>query len=77
MIPVVTKVGRPRRYALLPVAGTADPEIGRRLVRIDELRERVADQIHDLPREVLNHPFAGHDYTWRFDEAASPGSKTS
>ncbi len=58
-----TKQGRPRRYGYEPVTGVADSEIALQLAFTDELRERVADQIRDLPTDILNHAFAGHTLT--------------
>jgi uncharacterized damage-inducible protein DinB len=55
----VTKEGRLRRYAIDATAAAADPERAGYLYYLDELRERAADQIQDLPAEALNRVFDG------------------
>ena len=47
-----TKRGRPRRYDFVPPAGVPDRGAGAFLAALDELSERVYDQISDLPVEA-------------------------
>ncbi|MGC9350316.1 MAG: DinB family protein [Anaerolineae bacterium] len=47
------KVGRPRRYDLEAPPGFANADVGLAAAALDELRERVIDQIADLPQEAL------------------------
>ncbi len=47
------KLGRPRRYDLEPLPDFASPEVGLAAAALDELRERVIDQIAHLPEEAL------------------------
>lgn len=49
------KVGRPRRYNLTPPAGFANSELAHGVALLQELAERVYDQINDLPGEALDH----------------------
>ncbi len=50
-----SKAGRPRRYALEPPAGFADIESAHQVAMLQELAERVYDQINDLPSEALDY----------------------
>jgi hypothetical protein len=49
------KLGRPRRYTLEPPAGFANPELAHAVAKLQELSERVYDQIADLPGEALEY----------------------
>lgn len=49
-----TKTGRPRRYTLAPCPGIANAEAAEYAAALGELRERVYDQIVDLPDEAIN-----------------------
>jgi len=49
-----TKIGRPRRYDLRPVAGFANQDVALAVAALDELLERALDQFDDLPQEALN-----------------------
>ena len=51
---MVTKKGRPRRYDLRPLGDCHSREAGWAATLLDELRERVYDQVVDLPREGLD-----------------------
>jgi len=48
------KTGRPRRYALQPPAGFANTELAHGVAQLQEMAERVYDQIVDLPPEALD-----------------------
>ena len=50
-----TKTGRPRRYDLRPAADATGGEAGGYLSALDELSERVFDQISDLSGEALSY----------------------
>ncbi|MBN2552324.1 MAG: DUF664 domain-containing protein [Spirochaetales bacterium] len=56
-IPV--KTGRPRRYSLKPPAGFANAELAHGVAQLQELAERVYDQIEDLPVEALEFAAGG------------------
>ena len=49
------RLGRPRRYTLKPPAGFANPELAHSAAQLQELAERVGDQIVDLPTEALDY----------------------
>lgn len=49
------KIGRPRRYNLKPISGFANTELAQGAALLQELAERVYDQIVDLPGEALDH----------------------
>ena len=49
------RLGRPRRYALKPPAGFADSELAHAAAQLQELSERVCDQIVDLPADALEY----------------------
>jgi len=49
------KVGRPRRYALQPPVGFANMELAHGVALLQELAERVCDQIVDLPADALDY----------------------
>lgn len=49
------KIGRPRRYTLEPPAGFANSELAHGVAQLQELAERVYDQIVDLPGEALDY----------------------
>jgi uncharacterized damage-inducible protein DinB len=49
------KIGRPRRYNLKPPAGFANTELAHGVAQLQELAERVYDQIVDLPGEALDY----------------------
>ena len=49
------KIGRPRRYTLPPPAGFTNTELAHAVAQLQELAERVYDQIVDLPREALDY----------------------
>jgi len=49
------KIGRPRRYTLEPPAGFANTELAHGVAQLQELAERVYDQIVDLPGEALDY----------------------
>ena len=51
---VLDKKGRERRYDLSPLDGFQNREVGFAAAALDELRERVYDQVADLPKEALN-----------------------
>jgi hypothetical protein len=53
------KIGRPRRYALQPPEGFANTELAHSVAQLQELAERVYDQIVDLPIDALD--FAAPD----------------
>jgi uncharacterized damage-inducible protein DinB len=55
------KIGRPRRYNLKPLAGFANTELAHGVAQLQELAERVHDQIVDLPGEALD--FTAQDTT--------------
>ncbi|MGC9469545.1 MAG: DinB family protein [Anaerolineae bacterium] len=57
------KVGRPRQYGLEPLPGCADPETGLAAAALNELRERVIDQIIDLPEEALTFAPEGLNFS--------------
>jgi uncharacterized damage-inducible protein DinB len=48
------RVGRPRRYTLQPPPGFANRELAHAVAQLQELAERVCDQIVDLPADALN-----------------------
>lgn len=48
------RLGRPRRYALKPPAGFANSELAHAVAQLQELSERVCDQIVDLPADALD-----------------------
>jgi uncharacterized damage-inducible protein DinB len=48
------KTGRPRRYDLTKPRGYANQNVALAAGALDELRERVIDQIADLPQEALS-----------------------
>ncbi len=47
--------GRPRRYDIAATSDYVDPEAGFAAVWLAELRERVVDQIRELPPQALNY----------------------
>ena len=49
------KIGRSRRYNLKPISGFANTELAQGAALLQELAERVYDQIIDLPGEALDH----------------------
>lgn len=49
-----TKTGRPRRYELTAPEGFAHRELALGTALLQELAERVYDQVEDLPREALD-----------------------
>ena len=49
-----SKISRPRRYDLRPVAGFANQDVALAVAALDELLERALDQFDDLPQEALN-----------------------
>jgi uncharacterized damage-inducible protein DinB len=49
------KTGRPRRYDLNPPQGFTNREIGLGAALLQELAERVYDQMGDLPQEALDY----------------------
>jgi hypothetical protein len=49
------RLGRPRRYILTPPAGFANTELAHAVAQLQELSERVCDQIVDLPAEALDY----------------------
>ena len=49
-----TKKGRPRVYSVVPLEGFANREVAFAAAYMDELRERVYDQIVDLPQSALD-----------------------
>jgi uncharacterized damage-inducible protein DinB len=53
------KIGRLRRYTLEPPAGFANTELAHSVAQLQELAERVYDQIVDLPADALD--FAAPD----------------
>jgi hypothetical protein len=55
------KAGRPRRYSLKPPAGFANMELAHGAAQLQELAERVYDQIVDLPADALD--YAAEDTT--------------
>ena len=48
-----SKISRPRRYDLRPVAGFANQDVALAVAALDELLERTLDQFDDLPQEAL------------------------
>lgn len=57
------KLGRPRQYDLEPLPDYADAEAGMAGAALDELRERVIDQIAGLPKEALTFVPDGLDFS--------------
>ena len=55
MDPIATKTGRPRRYDLSLPDGFANSELAHSAAYLQELAERVYDQIGDLPPEALDY----------------------
>jgi uncharacterized damage-inducible protein DinB len=55
------KIGRPRRYNLKPPAGFTSMELAHSVALLQELAERVYDQVIDLPGEALD--YAARDTT--------------
>jgi uncharacterized damage-inducible protein DinB len=53
--PSHTRVGRPRRYTLQPPAGFANTELAHAAAQLQELAERVYDQVEDLPADALDY----------------------
>jgi uncharacterized damage-inducible protein DinB len=49
------RLGRPRRYSLQPPAGFANTELAHAVAQLQELAERVYDQIVDLPADALDY----------------------
>jgi len=49
------KLGRPRRYTLQPPAGFANAELAHGVALLQELADRVCDQIVDLPADALDY----------------------
>jgi len=49
------RLGRPRRYTLKPPAGFANTELAHAVALLQELSERVYDQIVDLPANALDY----------------------
>jgi hypothetical protein len=49
------KTGRPRRYSLQPPTGFNNQELAHSVAQLQELAERVYDQIVDLPVEALDY----------------------
>ena len=49
------KIGRPRRYNLKPLSGFANSELAHGVALLQELAERVYDQINDLPGEAMDY----------------------
>ena len=58
-----TKTGRGRVYTIRPGTGFADRTYAMLSSWLDELRERVYDQIEDLPTEALDHRAANTNLT--------------
>ncbi len=58
-----TKRGRPRRYTLAPQPGIANAEAAEYAAALGELRERVYDQIVDLPDEAINFAARGTTFS--------------
>jgi hypothetical protein len=48
------KTGRPRRYSLQPPAGFSNIELAYAVAQLQEMAERVYDQIIDLPADALD-----------------------
>lgn len=59
----MTKTGRGRFYQIKSPQDFADRDIGISIGWIDEYRERVFDQIEDLPSDALNHEAPGTGIT--------------
>jgi len=55
MKPIPDRLGRARRYDLAPVSGFVNRELALQAAWLQELAERVYDQIADLPREALDY----------------------
>ena len=55
----MTKTGRGRYYMINPIEGFSNRDAAISAAWMDEYRERVFDQIEDLPLEALNHEAAG------------------
>jgi hypothetical protein len=53
--PSSQRLGRPRRYTLQPPAGFANTELAHAVAQLQELAERVYDQIVDLPADALDY----------------------
>jgi uncharacterized damage-inducible protein DinB len=53
------KKGRPREYSLTPIPGIPDQNLSEAAAMLHELRERVVDQVVDLPLEALTFRPAG------------------
>jgi uncharacterized damage-inducible protein DinB len=51
---MLDKQGRERRYDLAPLEGFGSKDVGFAAAILDELRERVYDQVVDLPAEAMN-----------------------
>ena len=51
----MTKTGRGRMYGVAPIEGFADRVLALKAAWLDEYRERVYDQIEDLPAEALDY----------------------
>ncbi len=49
------KKGRLRRYDIAPLEGFASPDVAYVAAMLDELRERVYDQVIDLPQPALDY----------------------
>jgi uncharacterized damage-inducible protein DinB len=49
------KIGRPRRYNLKPLSGFANSELAHGVALLQELAERVYDQINDLPGGAMDY----------------------
>ena len=49
------RVGRPRRYTLQPPAGFVNTELAHAAAQLQELAQRVYDQIEDLPADALDY----------------------
>lgn len=58
-----TRVGRGRIYPAGPLPGFASEEIGRLAADLAEFRERVTDQVEDLPDDALNYVAGGTPLT--------------
>ncbi|RKX72223.1 MAG: hypothetical protein DRP60_14035, partial [Spirochaetes bacterium] len=59
----MTKTGRGRYYRIKPIEGFLNRDVAISAAWMDEYRERVFDQIEDLPVEALNYEAAGTGLT--------------
>ena len=60
---MTTRTGRGRRYRITPAVGFSNRSYAMLSSWLDELRERVYDQIEDLPAEALDHRAANTNLT--------------